>query len=302
MVNIRSKARAALAGGWRAIPIALRESAVLRSANTLKRVLNSSSLPNAVREQLLVEWIDIARSHIQRNAPSEAIRNRVFDLLLAILQAPNEDTSRDPVHLLFQEFVARVNAMPRARVLEIGSRARSGVSRRELFERAEYVGLDVHPGANVDIVGDAHDLAANFPPEHFDAVFSISVFEHLAMPWKVVLELNRVLRPGGLLHLQTHPTWPEHDLPWDFWRYTRESFSVLLNSTTGFQLERSEEGLPCAVLPLVQEPPTVGLWRCPANLAVGAIAHKIGQADPHLAWNVQINDILATHYPAPAPL
>ena len=34
------------------------------------------------------------------------------------------------------------------------------------------------------------------------------------MPWKVVLELNRVMAEGGLLFTATHHTWPPHELPW----------------------------------------------------------------------------------------
>ncbi len=43
--------------------------------------------------------------------------------------------------------------------------------------------------------------------ESFDFVYSINVLEH-AQPWqKLLLEMIRVLRPGGLLYLQYHPIW-----------------------------------------------------------------------------------------------
>jgi SAM-dependent methyltransferase len=38
-----------------------------------------------------------------------------------------------------------------------------------------------------------------FPDETFDAVFSVSVLEHLEMPTAAIGELVRVLRPGGLV-------------------------------------------------------------------------------------------------------
>ena len=54
--------------------------------------------------------------------------------------------------------------------------------RKDLFAKAGYVGFDIARGPNVDVVGDAHELSRHFPADHFDAVFALSVFEHLAMP------------------------------------------------------------------------------------------------------------------------
>jgi hypothetical protein len=44
-----------------------------------------------------------------------------------------------------------------------------------------YIRVDVTPGANVDIVGDAHHLSRAVH-ETFDHAFSIAVFEHLLTP------------------------------------------------------------------------------------------------------------------------
>ena len=50
----------------------------------------------------------------------------------------------------------------------------------------------------MDVVGDAHTLSRHYPDAAFDAVMAFSVLEHLLMPWKLVIELNRVLKPGGI--------------------------------------------------------------------------------------------------------
>jgi len=70
---------------------------------------------------------------------------------------------------------------------------------------ADYVGFDIIAGNGVDIVGDAHRLSESFPPDHFDFVFSISVFEHLLFTWKAILEINKVMKSGGYVYLSTHP-------------------------------------------------------------------------------------------------
>ena len=56
------------------------------------------------------------------------------------------------------------------------------------------------------------------------------------MPWKVAIELNRVMKTGGLVLIHTHQTIGMHDLPWDFWRYSDTSWHGLFNEYTGFEI------------------------------------------------------------------
>ncbi len=52
-------------------------------------------------------------------------------------------------------FRAAVAREPYPSFLEIGSRARSGNAYRQWFpEKLDYLGIDVHPGPNGDVVGD----------------------------------------------------------------------------------------------------------------------------------------------------
>ena len=52
------------------------------------------------------------------------------------------------------------------------------------------------------VQGDATDMP--FPAHSFDMVFSTSVFEHLADPAAVLDETVRVLKPGGVAHINAH--------------------------------------------------------------------------------------------------
>src|SRR5207302_1906206 len=118
---------------------------------------------------------------------------------------------------------------PDATVLEIGSRARSGISRRDRFPAgSKYVGLDIASGPNVDIVGDAHDLST-FIHEPVDFVLSMSTFEHLLMPWKVAIEMSTVMRVGAIAYIESHQAWPLHEEPWDFWRFSANAWQGLFN-------------------------------------------------------------------------
>ncbi|MBI5827443.1 MAG: class I SAM-dependent methyltransferase [Deltaproteobacteria bacterium] len=205
------------------------------------------------------------------------------------------DTFQDPYHANFSFFRQEVNKLEKYRILELG--ARNGNVKASFTGYEEYIGFDIHPGEGVDVVGDGHCLSKYFPEERFDAVMSVSVFEHLAMPWKVILELNRVMKTGGLLFIATHPTWPSHATPWDFWRYSKEAFKVLLNSSTGFEIIKNDEGLPCSILPFGHEKAMQQLHKQPANLGVSVVARKCAPYDKHLAWDVDITKILNSTYP-----
>jgi methyltransferase family protein len=149
-----------------------------------------------------------------------------------------------------QRFLTRMVASG-ARVLEVGARARSGLTRRHLFDGCQYVGVDVLAGPNVDVVADAHWLTTQFSSE-FDGVFSVSTFEHLMMPWKVATEINGVLKAGGWVFTQTHQTWPIHDAPWDFFRFSRDAWRGLFNEATGFRIIAAEHAEAAVSTPLRQ--------------------------------------------------
>ena len=212
------------------------------------------------------------------------------------------DTSQDPYHKIFRSFIEETDRRPPGRILEVGSRARSGNIYKGGFRNyKEYVGLDIIEGENVDVVGEIHQLSRYFDAERFDFVYSISTFEHLAMPWKAVLEINKVMAIGGWLYIGTHPCWPPHERPWDFWRFSEEGFQVLLNRVTGFEVLECSAGLPCSIVPFGHEESMKGLCEQPANLGISVIAKKIGPSDRRLAWDIDVSEILNTTYPTSRP-
>jgi SAM-dependent methyltransferase len=198
----------------------------------------------------------------------------------------------------FDDFLAGISCSG-SKVLEIGSRAVSDTTNRaRLNVSTNYVGLDIMAGPNVDVVGDAHELSTLFAPEQFDGVFSLSVFEHLLMPWKVVLEINTVLKPGGMVYILTHPTWPSHELPWDFWRYQPNSFWALFNRATGFELLSCTTFEPARLIPAATASHFGGTVKTECHMGIVALAKKIAPYDKRLSWPVKISEITATGYPS----
>lgn len=202
----------------------------------------------------------------------------------------------DPYFLCWDHFVDRLEQFKEGTVLEIGSRARSAMTRLEMIpKQLKYVGLDILPGPNVDVVGDAHELEKLFGRDRFVAAFSLSVFEHLAMPWKVALELNRVLAPGGIVFTSTHQTWPVHEEPWDFWRFSRYSWQTLFNPATGFEVLEAASGEPARIHPRRTTPAMRTMHQANAYLGSASIVRKVSETT--LSWPVPLSVAARDMYP-----
>jgi SAM-dependent methyltransferase len=194
-----------------------------------------------------------------------------------------------------RRFIAHTKTLPDARILDVGGRDRSGVDRSLSFEPNAVTVLDVLPSENVDVVGDAHNMAKLLPHGAFDAIYSVSVFEHLLMPWAVALQMNHVLKTGGVAFIATHQTIGMHDAPWDFWRFSDTAWDGIFNKFTGFEIV--ERMLDCEqfVIPFVWSPGKQDAERA-AGFEVSAVWVKKTHA-PTVSWDVIVADIAATSYP-----
>ena len=110
--------------------------------------------------------------------------------------------------------------------------------------------LDFLPGPNVDFVGDIH--AIPLPDASFDCVFCTGTLEHVRDPWTAVREIHRILRPGGLVHIDVPFMQAYHADPTDYWRFTIDGLKLLCGQ---FQELASgvHIGPSCAVVWTVRE-------------------------------------------------
>lgn len=83
-----------------------------------------------------------------------------------------------------------------------------------------YVGIDIdRRGSDPDIVSTS--LSVPLADASFDTVLCFEVLEHVPDPFRVFAEIVRVLRPDGTLILTTPQSWRLHEVPYDFYRFTR---------------------------------------------------------------------------------
>ena len=90
------------------------------------------------------------------------------------------------------------------------------------------VAFDVYSSPNVQFLADAHQIP--LADSSIDAVVVQAVLEHVLDPSRVVSEIERVLRPEGLVYAETPFIQQVHAGPYDFVRYTSSGHRFLFRS------------------------------------------------------------------------
>ncbi len=192
-----------------------------------------------------------------------------------------DSKERNESYQAFETFRREANLSGR-HVLEIGSRVvgTTSVGMRARFpDAARFVGMDIHASADVDVVGDAHMLSRLVGEGVFDAIFSVATLEHLAMPWVVAREINRALRKGGLTYHIAPQTWPVHETPNDFWRFTDEGLKILFGPANGFQVIVAGMAERIKLYPYDRAPAHLEMPFAPAYGSAYIVARKIADVD-----------------------
>lgn len=122
-------------------------------------------------------------------------------------------------------------------------------------DASQYVGVDLeatghdHVDSKIDIFYDGKALP--FPDSSFDAVVSFEVFEHIFNLPEILREINRVTKDSGYLLISLPFAWNEHEIPYDFARYTSFGLTHILK-VAGFEVVdlRKTTSFLCAVAQL----------------------------------------------------
>jgi len=113
-------------------------------------------------------------------------------------------------------------------IFDLGSYDVNG-SYKPIFSEKKwnYYGCDIEKGPNVDIIiADAYSWD-EIPDNSYDVVISGQAFEHIEYFWVTILELRRILKPGGYLCVIAPAGGNEHKYPLDCWRFYTDGFRAL---------------------------------------------------------------------------
>lgn len=179
-------------------------------------------------------------------------------------------------------------------IIDIGGRARSGVSRKHAYPGKSVLVTDILSSPDVDLVADVHELSERIA-EKFDAFMSIATFEHLLMPWKAAVEINKVLNDRAVGLIVTHQAVGVHDLPWDFYRYSSEAWKGIFNSYTGFEVVDAGMTEPAMIIPRLWQRQFDNTENAVGYITSGVVVRKI--SEPSLDWRARTSKITSDTYP-----
>lgn len=115
---------------------------------------------------------------------------------------------------------------------------------RDLFNSASYIGIDIEDGGHsnqaktVDKFYNGVDIP--YPDGSFNIVICTEVLEHVKEPEKLLNEIKRVLKTEGQVFLTMPFVWNEHEVPYDFNRFTRYEHKVIFEKS-GLTIKSLEE-------------------------------------------------------------
>ena len=120
-------------------------------------------------------------------------------------------------------------------VIDVGSYDVNGTY-RPLFTSSRYVGADIRPGPNVDVIVDSPEWHAL---KGADAIVTGSTFEHVEDAPKLMEQMYEVLAPGGVLCVQVPSCGPKHDYPNWYRNYSAGDMASLMEMA-GFTVLHTE--------------------------------------------------------------
>ena len=124
---------------------------------------------------------------------------------------------------------------------------------------ATWIGTDIEAGDGVELVADLQTVHTA-TDQRFEGVFSPATLEHIERPWTAFYSIGQILKPGGLLFLHTHQTFPLHGYPHDYFRFSRSALETMCRDA-GLEVVCSGYDSPCTITP----PPSVTVWNIVAE-------------------------------------
>jgi SAM-dependent methyltransferase len=119
-------------------------------------------------------------------------------------------------------------------ILDVGSYNVNGTYKK-LFDNPKwkYVGADIGPGPNVDMVIDENGVWSNITDNAYDAVICGQVLEHTKEPQKLALAIARVCKVNGYCFVIAPWKFGPHPFPKDYWRILPDGMEFIFMDVAG---------------------------------------------------------------------
>jgi len=145
---------------------------------------------------------------------------------------------KNPSRIKLEEFISNASqTLPsNSRILDAGSG--EGMYRR-FFSEKEYISIDLCKVTKAYGKLSAISDLAMIPvlKNSFDVILCSQVLEHVNDPIIVLSELSRVLSPEGELWLSAPFFYEQHEIPFDYFRYTQYGLTHILEKA-GFHINK----------------------------------------------------------------
>ena len=116
-----------------------------------------------------------------------------------------------------------------ARVLDIAPQDHEGA--KPYFKSSLVETMDIDPESGATYIADlCKKNEATIPQDTFDYVVCTEVLEHTLQPFNAVDEMERILKPGGLVFVSTPYNFRIHGPLPDCWRFTEHGLRALFKN------------------------------------------------------------------------
>lgn len=179
----------------------------------------------------------IIRMRVMDSKVKNLIKNKINQILKIfgyhIVKADISEGDYRP-HLI--KFIESFNSKIKGDLLDVGAGSWTWV--KDTYKnKVKITSFDNIKTADIDIVGDIHELSKYLTGKKFDIVFCLETMEHVKNPFIAMDEIKSVLKPGGLLIASTPFRHKLHGEEYgDYWRITRQGWKELLSGFKDIQI------------------------------------------------------------------
>jgi SAM-dependent methyltransferase len=173
--------------------------------------------------QKVIADIEANKVDAVTKAAMMSVNASINSLRLAELGEASKESFPEQLFVEFKALLAS-NGLTSGKIGEVGGHKNSFMHRLPEFETT-YLSIFPYPDPRY-VVADITNCP-HIPDNTFDAIFSVSVLEHVTRVHDAAREITRILKPGGVTMHAVPFSYFFHGAPVDYWRMTTSAMEGL---------------------------------------------------------------------------